>query len=1241
MVNYDGRPGPSSSRPLPHDSRPPNTIPYPLPEDNERRYPLPEPLYDDGRTEYMPNQNGNQSHELRNEQFNRHERSTQHDYMNQSSFPPTNNQQRHDQFPPPADRFYSERNRNREAWDRSQEFGPRNAPPRDIDRDRNVLENRDYSGAGPSNRQYDNPDFRQDGLGPWNGPPRDVERVRNMSENRDYSGAGPSNRQYDNPDFRQDGIGPRNGPPRDVDRGRNMSENRDYSGAGPSNRQYDNPDFRQDGHQQWSQRGHMNGFNDGLNDTSNGNHGRMSGGYGRPPSGRPWSPSKDRNGGEDRYGREDRHGGDMHAPSEMERSGDRAWYDGRRRERPLQRPEMDHRGGEGVGRHMHGHGRNQDRNQNIGMNRTRGRDDADGWSNDPDRDRNPRNRRGDDDRDRYANGDSRMGDEGSDRERENGRPTTGPSLLHRKQWPSSDNEQRPRSSSHPSIHREPPERHPKYGVDPNIRIPKISKRNRSASEHGSDHDADNQDGQNGRNQMNTPMQSSPFPRRHSDQFYGKNSLFGAEENDKRKTKRPRLENRSQRQQQRQVNGEVQRNGELDYFDDEIQPVAGASDRHRGPYNRHAPHNRDHKRRLSVSPQRGPRDKNGPKVANDGHSRRQRHESRGVGYQNKSPRQQQTAARKTAPNHQQARLADNSDDTLDDEIVRKPPRYIPGSDDEDDEPVRPPQRAGPDDNAQQTQPAAAFVNEEAPTEVPDEPPPVINYPELVPSFESVNPITAEKETLIVRSRAKSSRMRSRPRRVLAPSTSENGEQIKKEKRDGTGDDGNDGDDENSDIQICDMFEKELKDLEQQLRGCNVNDGNSGAAEATGGENATEDAAVDSITKELKQLQAKREKLNSKQLSPKKRSKSKPVKKSARKEARMIMLESQMNIDLMKRGRKGSKKTKKNGQSAAAAIFLKDCGNELGDDEVSLRLHTCVCGQLDEPRVEVDGAKGSIQCGLCGQWSHIKCVRLDKDEKKLEAFRKGKKRFMCWDCIDNFPIHEVETETAAIDHVINGIGTGTGTGANDDSGVAISQTWTDKDVSMNPAEVNLTHDDEAQSPAKSRPRSNHKTDQVIAFIDLCDDSPPRRNQTDVGGDDDDEIMAIDVVNRAGVAVGAGNTSEGMAIDIESGDGGAGGNNSNINSRNSSDSINNDCPSSGHPRAIKWSNHMMAVHPLNRAQRTKSASVSGNSGKRVGVRSKLSEQQNKIRSENVDLLWQGIVKDSAGERERRLLDEKFHPW
>lgn len=74
----------------------------------------------------------------------------------------------------------------------------------------------------------------------------------------------------------------------------------------------------------------------------------------------------------------------------------------------------------------------------------------------------------------------------------------------------------------------------------------------------------------------------------------------------------------------------------------------------------------------------------------------------------------------------------------------------------------------------------------------------------------------------------------------------------------------------------------------------------------------------------------------------------------------------------------------------------------------RIFSCVC-----ERSSCDEDESSIQCGLCGMWSHIECTNLLESELAIITNGRPKKRFMCIQCMSRtFGLHDQPVE-------INGI------------------------------------------------------------------------------------------------------------------------------------------------------------------------------------------------------------------------------
>lgn len=446
-----------------------------------------------------------------------------------------------------------------------------------------------------------------------------------------------------------------------------------------------------------------------------------------------------------------------------------------------------------------------------------------------------------------------------------------------------------------------------------------------------------------------------------------------------------------------------------------------------------------------------------------------------------------------------------------------------------------------------------------------------YLDLTPVFNSLNPIAPSSGALRLKSRIAASARKPKTR-ATNPSKSASVENVTNV--DSTGDE---GDDESTAMEVSKVLDEEMEDLEQQLsvfkfsekkaeqategdedNVVNVDEPNQSQAtpgskrEASKPGSNTEDPKPGSNTEAPKlgtnteepepgsntqepKPESKQEDTGPKTLSlpPTRRSKSKPVRNPTRRQVR-LMIDSDIVEPV--ESQDASKKKKK-----STVIFVANNDNALGEE--SLRFHACMCGKHEEPEVELDGEQGSIQCGVCGLWSHIKCMRLDKD--RLKAFKKAEQQFMCWSCIENM--------TVRTNDVVQSGGLGGG-------------------------DVN-------------------QTDQVIDVINLDDDDDEQNKG-------DDEIVAVNKV--------VGNDS-----------------NTNFNNR---DSRSNRATAS-HTRSINWNNQMMAVHPWNRTMEPRS-------GRRVAVRSKLSEQQTEERSNNLDAIREGVITHPTGEREG-WLDQKLGIW
>lgn len=418
-----------------------------------------------------------------------------------------------------------------------------------------------------------------------------------------------------------------------------------------------------------------------------------------------------------------------------------------------------------------------------------------------------------------------------------------------------------------------------------------------------------------------------------------------------------------------------------------------------------------------------------------------------------------------------------------------------------------------------------------------------YLDLTPAFNSLNPIAPSSGALRLKSRI-AAPARKPKTRATSHSKSANVENFTNV--DSTGDE---GDDESTAIEVSKVLDEEMEDLEQQLSVFNVSEKKAEQAteadedsvfnvnepnqsEATPG--LRQEAPKPGSNTEEPKSESKQKDTGPKTLSlpPMRRSKSKPVRNPTRRQMR-LMIDSDIVAPMESQYASKKKKSK--------AIFVANNNNAVGEE--SLRFHACMCGKHEEPDVELDGEQGSIQCGVCGLWSHIKCMHLDKD--RLEAFQKAEQQFMCWSCIENMTVRTNDAVQTG------GLGGG---------------------------DVN-------------------QTDQVIDVINLDDDDDGHNK-----GDDD-----IVVVNKV-----VGNDS-----------------NTNFNNR---DSRSNRATASD-TRSINWNNQMMAVHPWNRTMEPRS-------GRRVAVRSKLSEQQTKERSNNLDAIREGVITHPTGEREG-WLDQKLGIW
>lgn len=423
-----------------------------------------------------------------------------------------------------------------------------------------------------------------------------------------------------------------------------------------------------------------------------------------------------------------------------------------------------------------------------------------------------------------------------------------------------------------------------------------------------------------------------------------------------------------------------------------------------------------------------------------------------------------------------------------------------------------------------------------------------YLDLTPEFNSLNPIAPSSGALRLKPRIEASAGKPRTR-ASSPSKS-----AKAGNTSNDGSTGDEGDDESTAMEVSKVLDKEMEDLEQQLSVFKVSEKKAEQATEAGEDNIVnvdepnQSEAMPGSRQEMPKpgLNAEEPKLESKQedrspktvpLPPTRRSKSKPVRNPTRRQLR-LMIDPDVVDPMTSQGASKKKKNKKN-----KAIFVANKNNNALGAE-SLRFHACMCGMWEEPGVELDGEQGSIQCGMCGLWSHIKCMRLDKD--RLEAFQKSEQQFMCWSCIENMTVQTNDAVQAG------GLGGG---------------------------DVN-------------------QTDQVIDVINLDDDDDEHNNKGD------DEIVAVNKV--------VGNDS-----------------NTNFNNR---DSHSNRATASN-TRSINWNNQMMAVHPWNRAMEPRS-------GRRVAVRSKLSEQQTEERSNNLDAIREGVIRHPTGEREG-WLDQKLGIW
>lgn len=99
----------------------------------------------------------------------------------------------------------------------------------------------------------------------------------------------------------------------------------------------------------------------------------------------------------------------------------------------------------------------------------------------------------------------------------------------------------------------------------------------------------------------------------------------------------------------------------------------------------------------------------------------------------------------------------------------------------------------------------------------------------------------------------------------------------------------------------------------------------------------------------------------------------------------------------------RKSRKEISSQDVPVYIESISlgrsSTVGTSVNSLRVHECLCGRINEPKAEVPGTCGSIQCSRCGLWSHIRCLLLVDQE--IEEFRAHRQRFTCWHCVSVYP------------------------------------------------------------------------------------------------------------------------------------------------------------------------------------------------------------------------------------------------
>lgn len=104
----------------------------------------------------------------------------------------------------------------------------------------------------------------------------------------------------------------------------------------------------------------------------------------------------------------------------------------------------------------------------------------------------------------------------------------------------------------------------------------------------------------------------------------------------------------------------------------------------------------------------------------------------------------------------------------------------------------------------------------------------------------------------------------------------------------------------------------------------------------------------------------------------------------------------------------------------ATYIRDieCSDAIGHVNPSttgLLVHECLCGKIEEPDVlELSGLCGSIQCGQCGLWSHLRCLQMSKQE--VEDFCAQKRRFFCWNCVSVYPTCDFSIDVDNPDDII---------------------------------------------------------------------------------------------------------------------------------------------------------------------------------------------------------------------------------